>query len=74
MTEDAIRAIEAILKRGERVELLQGPDGKIKILRIRRETVPVEKGLLNCGKGWLLCSCEQIFALPVQMSEARHFA
>ncbi len=51
MTEDAIRAIEAILKRGERVELLQGPDGKIKILRIRRETVPVEKGLLNCGKG-----------------------
>lgn len=41
MTEKMITAIEAILNRGERVELLKGPDGTIKILRIRRETVPV---------------------------------
>lgn len=51
MTEKVIRAIEKILDRGERVELMKGPDGTIKILRIRRETVSVEKGLLNCGKG-----------------------
>ena len=30
---------------------MKGPGGEIKILRIRRETVPVEKGLLNRGKG-----------------------
>lgn len=51
MDTQTIRTIEAILARGERVELLNGPDGAIKILRIRRETVPVEKGLLNRGKG-----------------------
>lgn len=49
MTEKMITAIEAILDRGERVELLKGPDGKIKILRIRRETVPVGGDI--CGKG-----------------------
>lgn len=41
MSEQVIAAIEKILDRGERVELLKGPDGKIKVLRIRRETVPV---------------------------------
>ncbi len=51
MTEKMISAIEAILDRGERVELLKGPGGEVKVLRIRRETVPVEKGLLHRGKG-----------------------
>lgn len=41
MTSKVITAIEKILDRGERVELLKGPDGQIKVLRIRRETVPV---------------------------------
>lgn len=43
MDKKMIAAIEAILARGERVELLTGPNGEIKILRVRRETVPVEK-------------------------------
>lgn len=43
MTEKVIHAIEKILARGERVELLKGPDGEIKVLRIRRETVAVSK-------------------------------
>ena len=34
MTEQTIRAIEAILSRGERVELLAGPGGEVKVLRI----------------------------------------
>ncbi len=51
MTERVISTIEKILDRGERVELLKGPGGEVKILRIRRETVPVEKGLLHRGKG-----------------------
>lgn len=41
MTEKVIRAIEKILERGERVELMKGPGGEIKVLRVRRETVPV---------------------------------
>lgn len=51
MTAQTIRAIEAILSRGERVELMKGPSGEVKVLRIRRETVPVEKGGFNRGKG-----------------------
>ena len=43
MDNNVIRDTEAILARGERVELLTGPKGEIKILRVRRETVPVEK-------------------------------
>lgn len=43
MTEDTIRAIEAILSRGERVELMTGPGGEVKILRVRRETIPVKE-------------------------------
>lgn len=50
MTEDAIHTIEAILSRGERVELMTGPGGEVKILRVRRETVPIEKGANACGK------------------------
>ncbi len=40
MTEKVIRAIEKILDRGERVELMKGPGGEVKVLRVRRETVP----------------------------------
>lgn len=50
MTEQTIRAIEAILSRGERVELMFGPTGEVKVLRIRRETVPVGKGAGTHGK------------------------
>ncbi len=51
MDTQPIRTIETILACGERVERLKGLNRAIKILRIRRETVPVEKGLLNRGKG-----------------------
>lgn len=51
MTKQTIQAIEAILARGERVELMTGPGGEIKVLRVRRETVPVEKGADRRGKG-----------------------
>lgn len=42
MTEPVIRAIEKILARGDRVELMKGPAGEVKVLRIRRETIQVE--------------------------------
>lgn len=41
MDKEVICAIEKILERGERVELMKGPGGEVKVLRIRRETVPV---------------------------------
>ena len=41
MTEQTIRAREASRARGERVELLAGPGGEVKVRRIRRERVPV---------------------------------
>lgn len=41
MTEKMIHTIEKILERGERVELTKGPSGEVKVLRIRREVVPV---------------------------------
>ena len=50
MTEQTIRAIESILARGERVELMLGPGGEVKVLRVRRETVPVGEGGRTCGK------------------------
>ena len=40
MNEKTIRAIEAVLERGERVELWKGKSGEIKVIRVRRETVP----------------------------------
>lgn len=43
MTAQTIRAIEAILARGERVELMTGPGGEVKVLRVRRETIPVKE-------------------------------
>lgn len=50
MTEAVIAAIEAVLARDERVELIRGPDKEIKVLRVRRETVPIGKGDRTCGK------------------------
>lgn len=41
MNEKLIRAIEAILERGERVELWKGKGGEIKVIRVRRETLPI---------------------------------
>ena len=41
MTEKLIHAIETLLERGERVELWKGAGGEIKVIRVRRETVPV---------------------------------
>ena len=36
MTEQIISAIERILARGERVELIPGPGGSVKVVRVRR--------------------------------------
>lgn len=44
MTEQVKQAIEKILDRGDRVELMKGPEGEIKVLRVRRETIPVGGG------------------------------
>ena len=38
MTPDIIRAIESILSRGDRVELIPIKDG-VRVVRVRRETV-----------------------------------
>lgn len=48
MTEKVIRTIEKILDRGERVELMKGPGGEVKVLRVRRETVPVTENRSQC--------------------------
>lgn len=44
MTEEVIRAIEKILARGDRAELMKGPDGAVKVLRVRRERVNTVSG------------------------------
>lgn len=36
MTEQVKQAIDRILAKGERVELIPGPDGSVKVIRIRR--------------------------------------
>ncbi len=50
MTEQVSRTIDKILARGERVELIPGPNGEVKVLRVRRETVPVRKEGRDSGK------------------------
>ncbi len=50
MDKKTVETIEAILSRGERVELMRGPAGEIKVLRVRRETVPLRKGGAAHGK------------------------
>ena len=48
MTEKVLHPIEKILDRGERVELMKGPGGEVKVLRVRRETVPVTENRSQC--------------------------
>lgn len=42
MTPEVIKAIESILSKGDRVELIPGPNGTVKVIHIKRKTV-VEK-------------------------------
>lgn len=37
MNKAAIYAIETILSRGDRAEVIPGPDSSVKVIRIRRE-------------------------------------
>lgn len=37
MTEQVRQAIDRILDRGERVELIPGPNGSVKVIRVRRD-------------------------------------
>lgn len=39
MSETVIRAIEAILAKGDRAEVLPGPDGTVKVIHVRRSVV-----------------------------------
>lgn len=41
MTEQTIKAIESILAKDDRVELIPMPGGKVKVVRIRREPVKI---------------------------------
>lgn len=41
MTDQIIKAIEAILAKDDRVELIPMPDGTVKVVRIRREPVKI---------------------------------
>lgn len=42
MKQETISAIEAVLAKGDRVELIPLSDGKVKVVRIRREPVKTE--------------------------------
>lgn len=39
MDEKAIKAIESILSKGDRVELIPGPGSSVKVIHIKRKTV-----------------------------------
>lgn len=39
VTESVIRAIEAILAKGDRAEVLPGPNGTVKVIHVRRSVV-----------------------------------
>lgn len=39
MSDQIIKAIEAILAKGDRVELIPGKDNTVKVIHIKRETV-----------------------------------
>jgi hypothetical protein len=39
---EVIEAIQKILSKGDRVELIPGPDGTVKVIHIKRKTI-VEK-------------------------------
>ena len=42
MNLEIIKAIESIVSKGDRVELIPGPNGTVKVIHIKRETV-IEK-------------------------------
>lgn len=42
MNEKQIKAIESVLAKGDRVELIPGPDDSVKIIHIKRKTVKTE--------------------------------
>lgn len=39
MSETVIRAIEAILAKGDRAEVLPGPNGTVKVIHVKRSVV-----------------------------------
>ena len=39
MTDKTIRAIEKLLSRGDRVELIPGPNNTVKVIRVQRQTM-----------------------------------
>lgn len=42
MDEKTIEAIKRVLAKGDRVELIPGPNGSVKIIHIKRKTVKTE--------------------------------
>lgn len=42
MKPEVIKAIESILSRGDRAELIPGPNGSVKIIQIKRKTLKGE--------------------------------
>lgn len=43
MTEKIVQAIESILKKGDRVELIPGPDNEVKVIHIKRKKVDIAR-------------------------------
>lgn len=43
MTDKTIKAIESILKKGDRVELIPGPDNEVKVIHIKRKKVDIAR-------------------------------
>lgn len=39
MDEKIIKAIEAVIEKGDRVELIPGPNGTVKVIHIKRKIV-----------------------------------
>ena len=42
MDDKTKAAIEAVLAKGDRVELIPGPNGSVKVIHIKRKTVKTE--------------------------------
>lgn len=49
MDKSIICAVESILSRGDRVELIPGPNGSVKIIHIKRKIVKPEQKK-DCSK------------------------
>lgn len=43
MTEKIVQAIESILKKGDRVELIPGPNDEVKVIHIKRKKVDIAR-------------------------------